>query len=252
MNKKRHFKKKKILVGIVVYNEDEKLKKVLDNIDSLLKKTSYTFLFLDDHSTDSSSALLRKFSKDHPQILLQRSSRNSGVGKSIKNIICFGLKNKFDICVIMAGNGKDNPAEIKNLITPILEKNHDYVQGSRFLNGGSFKNLPLPRAIMIKGFTFMVFLTTGFYGTDASNGFRAYKLSLFDNQRINMNQTWLDRYEFETYLHYKVITLRYKVTEVPVSKNYIVGVKSYSKIRPLVDWWKMMRPLFLLKLRIKN
>lgn len=252
MNKNPNKKKKKILVGIVVYNEDEKIKKVLENIKKLLKKNSYTFLFVDDHSTDNTSSILKSFVKKHPKILLKRNLKNSGVGKSIKNIIAFGQKNKFDICVIMAGNGKDNPGEIHKLVSPILEKDHDYVQGSRYLDGGSFENLPLARGMMIKGFTYMVFLTTGYYGTDASNGFRAYKFSLFNDKRININQEWLDRYEFETYLHYKVIKLGYKISEVPVSKNYLKNVKSYSKIRPLVDWWKMIRPLVYLKLRIKH
>jgi dolichol-phosphate mannosyltransferase len=252
MKKRLTNKKKNILVGIVVYNEEEKIKKVLDNIQKLPKTSVYTFLFLDDHSTDNSTTLLQKFVKKHPKAFLKRNTKNSGVGKSIKSIIAFGIKNKFDICVIMAGNGKDNPAEINNLLLPIIEHDHDYVQGSRFLNGGSFQNLPFARKNMIRGFTFMVYLATGYYGTDASNGFRAYKLSLFKNKRINMNQEWLDRYEFETYLHYKVITLGYKICEVPVSKNYLKNVKSYSKIKPLVDWWKMIRPLIYLKLRIKN
>lgn len=98
----------------------------------------------------------------------------------------------------------------------------------------------------------MVYLLTGFKSTDSSNGFRAYKLSLFKDKRINVFQDWLDRYELETYLHYKVLTLGYKVLEVPVSKDYLPGIRKYSKIRPVIDWWKMARPLFLLKLGLKN
>ena len=86
----------------------------------------------------------------------------------------------------------------------------------------------------------------------STNGFRAYKLSLFKDKRININQEWLDRYELETYLHFKVLTLGYKVKEIPVSKDYLSGVKKYSKIRPVFDWWKMIRPIFLLKFGIKN
>jgi dolichol-phosphate mannosyltransferase len=105
---------------------------------------------------------------------------------------------------------------------------------------------------MIKGFTFLVWISTGFYGSDASNGFRAYKLSIFNDKRININQSWLNRYEFETYLHFKVITLRYKVHEVPVSKDYLSDVKNYSKMKPILDWWKMLRPLVLLKTHLKT
>jgi dolichol-phosphate mannosyltransferase len=96
---------------------------------------------------------------------------------------------------------------------------------------------------------------TGFPCTDALNGFRAYKLEMFfDDPRINVWQDWLGGYEFETYLHYKVLKLGYRVTEVPVTKRYShfgPGSK-YSHIRPLVDWWHIMRPLMLLSLGIRK
>lgn len=244
--------KNKILVGVVVYNEESKLPFLLKNIEKTLKTAKYDFLIIDDHSTDTSTILLKNFIKKHKHIMLLRNEKNSGVGKSVQNVITYGLKNKYSICVIMAGNAKDNPIEIPKLLKPIIEEKYDYVQGSRFLNGGSYDNLPFARKMMIKGFTFLFYVFTGFKQTDTSNGFRAYKLSIFKDKRIKMNQKWLDSYEFETYLHYKVITLGYKICEVPVSKNYLPGIKNYSKIRPVIDWWKMMRPLFYLKLKLRN
>lgn len=99
----------------------------------------------------------------------------------------------------------------------------------------------------------MFFILTGFRGTDALNGFRAYKLSLFNDARINIWQEWLDQYQLETYLHYKVLALRYKVIEIPVSKIYPKekNVK-YSHIRPFIDWWKILSPVLFLLLRIKK
>ena len=244
--------KYKILVGVVVYNEENKLLHLLQTLEKVIPNSNYFFVFVNDHSTDKSSQYLADFVKKYKNTLIIINQRNSGVGKSIKNIVDYGLEMKYDLCVIMAGNGKDNPHEIKKIVTPIISHNYDYVQGSRFLNGGSYNNLPFPRKMMIVGFTSLFFLFTGFHGTDASNGFRAYKLSLFKDRRIKIHQTWLDRYEFETYLHYKVITLGYRICEVAVSKNYLVGIKNYSKIRPFIDWWKMIRPLIYLKLHLRS
>jgi dolichol-phosphate mannosyltransferase len=243
--------KNNILVGVVVYNEASKLPAVFNNIEKVLSNSKFDFLFVNDHSSDQSPILLKNFLERNKKCQLINNKKNFGVGKSIKSIITYGIKHRYSICVVMAGNGKDNPLEIKNLLKPIISKNYDYVQGSRFLQGGSFENLPFVRKIMIKGFTFLFYLFTGFVQTDTSNGFRAYKLSIFNDRRININQSWLNRYELETYIHYKVITLGYKLCEVPVSKNYLQGVKNYSKIRPFIDWWKMMSPLFYLKLKLK-
>ena len=73
-----------------------------------------------------------------------------------------------------------------------------------------------------------------------------------EDKRININQDWLDRYELETYLHVKVITLGYKIKEVAVSKNYLPSINNYSKMRPFIDWWKLSRPVFLLKFGFKS
>lgn len=244
----------KILVGVVVFNETDKIQYLLNNFRKLRLKQFYKVLFINDGSTDNSVALTDRFISENKllKMIMISNKKNSGIGYSIRNIINYGIRNKFDICVIMAGNGKDTPLEIPRLLSPIIEENYDYVQGSRFLEGGSFKNLPILRKFMVVGFTVLMSIFTGVRCTDTSNGFRAYKLSIFDDKRININQTWLDRYELETYLHYKVLTLGYKVKEVAVSKNYLPNVKNYSKIRPFIDWWKMARPIFLLKLGLKK
>lgn len=244
----------KILIGTVFYNEVATLSYLLPKYKKIKLDYPYFLLFLNDGSTDKSDFILEEFleKENIKKAKVLSNSCNKGVGYSIRKIINYGIKNKFDICVIMAGNGKDDPGEIPIVINPILKDDYSYVQGSRFLKGGSFENLPLLRRLLIQGFTLIMFLFTGFRCTDATNGFRAYKFSLFDDKRINLNQDWLDRYELETYLHYKVITLGYKIKEVPISKDYITGIKKYSKIRPVIDWWKLARPVFLLKFGIKN
>ena len=89
--------------------------------------------------------------------------------------------------------------------------------------------------------------------TDLTNGFRAYRLALFDDPRIDIEQDWLDDYEYEYYVHWMAYTLGYKVIEVPVTKTY-PGVKGveYSKIKPITGWWRMLRPFILLALRLKH
>ena len=89
--------------------------------------------------------------------------------------------------------------------------------------------------------------------TDLTNGFRAYRLALLRDPRVNVWQAWLDNYEYEYYVHWKAYTLGYKVAEVPVTKSYPPqkGV-GYSKIRPFSGWWSMLRPFVLLALRIKR
>ena len=153
----------------------------------------------------------------------------------------------------MAGNGKDQPSEIPRLLEPILKDNYDYVQGSRFLTGGRAVKNPFLRKMFSRLFPFVWTLLTKTKCTDVTNGFRAYRLNMFNNNQINIDQSWLDGYELEYYIHYKALTLGYRTKEVPVSKIYPFSHKGgYSNISPFRDWWTIVSPLIYLKMRVRK
>jgi dolichol-phosphate mannosyltransferase len=177
----------------------------------------------------------------------------NGIGYAIRQGYEYALDNHFELIVIMAGNGKDDPREIPRLTTPILEEGYDYVQGSRFLPGGRREKNPFLRSIFTRLFPYVWSFMTGVRCTEVTNGFRAYKASIVNDPRINVRQSWLDNYELEYYLHYKVLTLGYKFAERPVSKDYsALKDKKYSHISPSKDWWQIVGPLFMLRLGVRK
>jgi dolichol-phosphate mannosyltransferase len=207
-----------------------------------------TWLPVDDASNDGGGDLLRERG-----IAPLRQDKRSGIGAAIRRVIHHGRANGYDLIVVMAGNNKDDPAEIPRLLEPILADRADYVQGSRFLAGGSSPNLPPFRRVAIRMLSVLFRIYARRSCTDLTNGFRAYRLALFDDPRIDVNQDWLDDYELEYYVHWKVYTLGYRVEEVPVTKSYPSerGVE-YSKVRPITGWWRMLRPFVFLALGLKK
>ncbi|MFQ6052532.1 MAG: glycosyltransferase family 2 protein [Candidatus Hydrothermarchaeota archaeon] len=178
-----------------------------------------------------------------------RNTQRKGVGYAIREGIEYALHEGYDIIVVMAGNNKDDPREIPRLLTPIVKDGYDYVQGSRFLPGGKHEKTPIFRGIFNRIFPFIWTLLTKVQCTDVTNGFRAYKTKIFKDKRFKIWQNWLDGYELEYYIHYKILTLGYKIREVPVSKTYSFRHKGgYSKISPLRDWWDIVSPLIYLKI----
>jgi dolichol-phosphate mannosyltransferase len=176
-----------------------------------------------------------------------------GVGYAIKQGLKYAQSKGYDVVVVMAGNDKDDPVEIPRLLKPILEEDYDYVQGSRFLPGGKHVKNPFLRMAFSRLFPFAWTLATGVRCTDVTNGFRAYKMKILQDSHINIWQNWLDSYQLEYYIHYKVTTLGYKMKEVPVSKTYPFRHKGgYSRISPFRDWWKIVEPIVYLTLGIKD
>ncbi len=234
----------RVLAMFAFWNEGSKLQQMIPRLRPGLVDQ---FVAVNDGSTDDGPALLRNAG------IRVLDQAHVGAGAAIKTAVRYALASGFDILVLMAGNNKDNPEEIPRLLEPIVARGYDYVQGSRFLPGGSSPHLPAFRWLAIKLLSAVFRLYSWKRCTDLTNGFRAYRLSLFSDPRINIWQDWLDQYEYEYYVHWKAYTLRYKVTEVPVTKSYPAqkGV-AYSKIRPFTGWWQMLRPFVLLGLGLRK
>lgn len=241
----------KVLVCPIAFNENVKLKNV---IERFLKSCVYgkvDYLVLDDASTDGSTEMIHSYvSKDVKTI---KHERRSGVGAAIRTAIMYAKKEGYQVLVIMAGNDKDNPEEIPRLIDPILNEGYDFVQGSRYKGqsriGG---DMPYYRKLATKLHPVLMSIIVGRKLSDSTNGFRAFRLSFLEDERMDIHQDWLNKYELEPYLLFKAITLGYKFQEVPVTKIYPPKELGYTKMSPFLGWWSILRPLVYLGLRIRK
>lgn len=241
----------KILVCPIAFNENVKLKNAIERFLKSEIHSRADYLIVDDASNDGTSQIIESFSSNGVKTI--RRQRRQGVGAAIRTAIRYAQKQGYEILVIMAGNDKDNPDEIPHLIEPILKQDYDFVQGSRYKTGdGAGGDMPAYRKLAVKLHAWLMGLITGKKITDSTNGFRAFKVSIFKDERVKIDDPWLDHYELEPYLLYKVLTLGYKFVEVPVTKIYPSRKLGYTKMRPIFGWWSILRPLVYLGLRIKK
>jgi dolichol-phosphate mannosyltransferase len=158
------------------------------------------------------------------------------VGYSLRRGIRYAIENKYDIVVHIAGDNQDDPQEIPGLLEPLCD-GYDLVLGSRYMKG--IKEIPLFRKVTTKMFSFTFSMATGHNITDASNGFRAYKIKIAKD--IDYSKEWLNRYELEPYMIIEALKRGYKYTQVPVSKTF--PKEGYSKMKPFTGWYSILKPV---------
>jgi dolichol-phosphate mannosyltransferase len=238
------YKGQRILVLAPAYNEEVKIGEVVRRMPMDLVDT---ILVIDDGSTDRSAEVARERGAE-----VLSMGRVLGVGAALRKGIEYGLEHKFDIILFIAGNNKDDPSQVIDLVKPIVDDGYDFVMGSRYLAGGEAGNMPLYRRLSTKLHPLLFSLIVGKRLTESTNGFRAFRASLFQDKRLNLWQDWLDQYELEPYMLFKTIRLGYKHTEVPVRKVYPPKAIGYTKMKPITGWWSILRPIVLLGLGIKR
>ncbi len=206
-------------------------------------------VFVDDGSTDGSDRMA-----EEAGFKVLRHERNRGVGAAIRTGLLHGKALGYEWALISSSNGKIRPEEYSRVYSHVAEGRADYVTGSRYMRGGGSPGLSAFRRLAIPIFSLGASVLLGKFFSDITCGFRAYTLRLLDDPEVDANQAWLDRYELEYYLHYKAVrTKRYRILQVPVTIPYThIARGRKSKIRPIVDWWSMIRPFVLLTLRIRR
>jgi dolichol-phosphate mannosyltransferase len=234
----------RILTATFAFNEGEKIRRTLARHPAV---RGYDLLVHDDGSTDGSLDAV------DASVIVLRSATNQGIGAAMKRVFAYALERAYDVIVIQAGNDKDDPLEIPRLLGPIVDGDADFVQGSRYLRGAAFGNMPAYRLVATRVVHPLAFsLAVRRRVTESTNGFRAFRTTLLRDPRIDWRQPWLDRYELEPYMLFKAITLGYRHREVPVTKIYPPHALGYSKMRPILDWWSILRPVIYLGLGVKK
>jgi dolichol-phosphate mannosyltransferase len=150
MNDAKSFKS---IVVIPVYNDTGSLVKVLARFcDKIVDEIC---IVVDCATKDDLNEIGKAAAKIGTPIHVIRNRIRKGVGYAIREGIEYALGKGYDIALVMAGNNKDDPEEIPRLLTPIVKKGYDYVQGSRFLPGGKHVRTPILRRAFSRLYPFV-------------------------------------------------------------------------------------------------
>jgi len=213
--------KPKILIFIVAYNAEKTIKSVLNRIILDNKKYDIEILVIDDASDDktfeTAKIIGENFNKYKLTIL--RNRFNQGYGGNQKLGYQFAINNKFDIVVLLHGDGQYAPEYIEKMIEPIIKGESDSVFGSRMIEkGGAIKGgMPLYKLI---GNKILSAIQNSLLKTNLSefhSGYRAYKISALESIPFEFNS---NDFHFDTQIIIQLIDSKSNIKEISIPTYY--------------------------------
>ncbi|MCX4219530.1 MULTISPECIES: glycosyltransferase family 2 protein [unclassified Pseudomonas] len=228
-------------VVIPVINEGDRIRNLLERMTHLNISEIADVIIVDGGSTDNSLALEFLHNNNVRGLLIKR-----GPGKLSAQLRCayaFALDQGYDGIVTIDGNDKDDPEAIPRFISE-LEKGVDFVQASRFLEGGLAENTPKSRDLAIRLIHApLLSISSGFKWTDTTQGFRAYSRKMLLDTRISPFRSVFMTYELLAYLSYIAPKLGFWCKELATVRRYPVG-KVPTKINGMKGNFAVLAVLF--------
>ena len=208
-------------VVIPVINEGERIRNLLARMAALQIPSIADIIIVDGGSRDGSLELDMLKQAGISALLVK-----TGPGKLSAQLRCayaFALDQDYQGIVTIDGNDKDDPEAIPRFIDA-LKSGIDFVQASRFINGGLAENTPKSRDLAIRFIHApMLSAASGFKWTDTTQGFRAYSSRMLLDPAIAPFRDIFMTYELLAYLSYRAPKLGYRCVELATSRKYPKG-----------------------------
>ena len=201
--------KKKILLIIPAYNEQDNILKTYNTVINYNKKNkeNYDVIVINDGSTDQTGKIC-----DDNNIPVIHLIHNLGIGGAVQTGYKYAYENNYDIAIQYDGDGQHDVSYVKKIITPLLEEKADFVIGSRFVgktNDGFQSNFA--RRVGIRIVSSFIKLVTGKKVYDTTSGFRACNKNIIKQ----FSNSYPKEYP-EPITTVELLKRGYRLSEIPV------------------------------------
>jgi len=161
---------KKLCVVIPALNETATIAQVINGIPKEIAGISeQEIIVIDDGSTDDTASKARSIGAS-----VVSHGQNRGVGAAFRTGIQEALRRKADVIVHIDGDGQFNPADIPQLIAPILNETADIVTCTRFSDPKRYPKMPMVKKVGNRIVRYIVNRAVDRNFTDVSCGYRSY------------------------------------------------------------------------------
>jgi glycosyltransferase involved in cell wall biosynthesis len=191
------------------FNEARVIGDVIDGI----RRLGHRLVAVDDGSTDATWDVVRA----REWVDLLRHPVNLGQGAALQTGITYALAQGAKWLVTFDSDGQHDPAQVADLLRPIVEGRCQAALGSRFSqpSADALAQIPRLRRLMLKAATIYTRAVTGLKITDVHNGFRAFTAEAARQLDIRQN-----RMAHASEILSQIAKRRIPFVEVPVTIRY--------------------------------
>ena len=205
-------------VVIPAYNEEATLLAVVQRV--LEVPYLHEIVIVNDCSRDKTGSISDELARMHSCIKTAHHAVNRGKTEALKT--GFQLTTG-QIVIVQDADLEYDPAEIPEVIEPILGGHADIVYGSRFLVRKAARVLYFYHYVANRGLTFLSNIFTNINLTDVETGYKAFRGEIIRNMIISSSG-----FGFEIEVTAKAAKLQCAMYEVPISyhgRTYAQGKK---------------------------
>ena len=231
----------RLSVVVPAYNEERTLAKVVEEL--LLVPHLHEIIIVDDSSSDRTFEIAEILKAQYDKVRVFRHQTNSGKTAALRTGFA---ATTGDIVIVQDADLEYDPAEIKDVIQPIVDGVADVVYGSRFLVRRAARVLYFSHYLANKCLTFLSNLLTNVNFSDIETGYKAFRGEIIRDMIITSSG-----FGFEIEVTAKMCKLGCVTYEVPISyygRTYDEG-KKIGVMDGLAALWYVIRYNLLTDLR---
>jgi len=167
-----------VSIIIPLYNEVESLPELADWIDRVCKEKelSYEVIYVDDGSNDGSWEEIVRIGKENPNVKGIKFRRNYGKSAALHRGF---YAAQGEVVITMDGDLQDNPDEIPELYSMVVNEGYDLVSGWK-----KKRFDPITKRVPSKFFNRTARAVTGIKLHDFNCGLKAYKKDVIKNIEV--------------------------------------------------------------------
>jgi glycosyltransferase involved in cell wall biosynthesis len=206
-------------VLVPAFNEEKTVGEVLRRVLAL-GDVLREVIVVDDGSTDATAEIVRGLAGQDDRIRLFQQAKNAGKTAAIRRAL---EESRGDILIVQDADLEYDPAEIPDVIAPILAGNADVVFGSRFLVRRTTRVLYFYHYLANKSLTFLSNLLTNRNMTDIETCYKAFRAGVIKPLKLTSSG-----FGMEVEITAMVCKTQARTYEVPISyygRSYHEGKK---------------------------